>query len=598
MPLRPHTLLLSSALLLATSLGAPTPAGAAVSDWSENPESKVRLITPYRVAPVGQEVWLGLHFELSPGWHVYWKNSGDAGFPPVIDLESTPELGDAELLWPAPERYELPGDLVAFGYEDEVVYPIRARLGDGVFDPLEIALVVDYLVCKIDCIPYRYTLRLEQPTGPEAVEDPETAPLLARWRETLPLPVAEVAGVATRGWLDLSGADGPVLDVTVTGAEAAGGARPELFLESHELYDLGTPALSETPDGLRFRVPLDPLRALDEPPANATFAWTVTGLALPDGRGAIEARHAVPAGTEPPADAERDETAAATATGVSYVRLFARALLGGLVLALTPAALALLLLVIADLRYGRGTAMRVAAAIAGAVAAALSLAATAFALGGPGTGGWNALLQRPLGVTALALVALGFALRLWGFAGASGRTLPEESSAGSLAVRSFGYGLLLPLLALPWPVPPAPGAVDGAMAAGTATGLAAAALVALGLALPLGLPLVLAGSGAALFAPRRRGQAQAEIFAAGRRSPFREALGFLAALSVVWLLYVLSGLVGSEDLAFVELSLLGVGLAGWAWRRASVRGAHTTARVWMLLAAAAAGAALWIATAV
>jgi DsbC/DsbD-like thiol-disulfide interchange protein len=287
-PLLP--LCLSLLALLALVVGAsPPPVGAASSEWSENPESRVRLITPYRVAPVGQEVWLGLHFRLAPEWHVYWKNSGDAGFPPVIDLTPTPELGQPELLWPAPERYELPGDLVAFGYGDEVVYPVRARLGDGVKDPLEIVMVVDYLVCRIDCIPYRYTLRLSQATGPPtedgAEDDPETAPLLARWRDRLPRPVAEVEGVSTRGWLDLSVPDSPVLDVTVTGAravpDAADGGPPRIFLESHELYDLGVPELRETADGLGFRVPLDPLRVLDEAPANATFAWTVTGLALP-----------------------------------------------------------------------------------------------------------------------------------------------------------------------------------------------------------------------------------------------------------------------------------------------------------------------------
>ena len=67
---------------------------------------------------------MGLHFTLAPGWHVYWKNSGDAGFPPVVPCSSRAEiLGKPELLWPAPQRFELPGDLVAFGYEDEVVYP-------------------------------------------------------------------------------------------------------------------------------------------------------------------------------------------------------------------------------------------------------------------------------------------------------------------------------------------------------------------------------------------------------------------------------------------------------------------------------------------
>ena len=611
-------------VLLALLAAASTPpAGAAASDWSENPESRVRLITPYRVAPVGQEVWLGLHFRLAPEWHVYWKNSGDAGFPPVIDLTSTPELGEPELLWPAPERYELPGDLVAFGYEDEVVYPVRARLGDGVTDPLEIAMVVDYLVCQVDCIPYRYTLRLSQATGPEAEDDPETAPLLARWRDRLPRPVAEVAGVSTRGWLDLSEPESPVLDVTVTGARPASEQAddpPRIFLESHELYDLGTPELRETDDGLGFRVPLDPLRALDEAPATATFAWTVTGLALPEEgaaapdtsrAGAIEARQSVPAGPEPPekqgpaAEADGSAGGGPPLGAAGAARVLARAFVGGLLLAVTPAALALLFLLVAELRYGRGTGARTGAAVAGAVASPLVLAAAGLATGG---GGWGALLREPWAITALAVVTLLFALRLWGLAGGVRRTVPEAVTDRSLRARYFGLGLLLPLLAAGWPVPPGPAAVDAALASGPVLGLVAVAVAALGLAAPLFVPFVLAATGATFFTPRRRSGTRTEEIAAGERSPRREALGFLAALSVVWLLYLLSGLVGSEDLAFVELSLLGVGLGAWARRRAEERGAagggaeagatgagRLWPRVWTALALFAAAAALWIA---
>jgi DsbC/DsbD-like thiol-disulfide interchange protein len=625
------------ALLALLAGAAPPPAGAAASDWSENPESRVRLITPYRVAPVGQEVWLGLHFRLAPEWHVYWKNSGDAGFPPVIDLTATPELGEPELLWPAPERYELPGDLVAFGYEDEVVYPVRARLGDGVSDPLEIAMVVDYLVCQVDCIPYRYTLRLSQRTGPPtedgAEDDPETAPLLARWRDRLPRPVAEVAGVSTRGWLDLSEPESPVLDVTVTGARAATGAAggegepPRIFLESHELYDLGTPELRETADGLGFRVPLDPLRALDEAPATATFAWTVTGLALPSEdastpdesrAGSIEARQSVPAGPEPPgspeppvgheAPAEHGPAAAGGGPAgggpplgaAGAARVLARAFVGGLLLAVTPAALALLFLLVGELRYGRGTGARTGAAVAGAVASPLVLAAAGLATGGDG---WGALLREPWAVTALAVVTLLFSLRLWGLAGGVRRTVPEAVTDRSLRARYFGLGLLLPLLAAGWPVPPGPAAVDAALASGPVLGLATVAVAALGLAAPLFVPFSLAASGATFFTPRRRSGTRTEEIAAGERSPRREALGFLAALSVVWLLYLLSGLVSSEDLAFVEFSLLGVGLGAWARRRAEDGDAEAGAtgagrlwpRVWTALALFAAAAALWIA---
>ena len=115
-------------LLLAFSLLGPGHAWGAAGEWSTNPQSSVRLITPWQTAPPSGELILGLQFRLSPGWHVYWKNSGDAGFPPAVTLQPADRLAPAEILWPTPRRFELPGNLVAFGYEGEVVYPVRTEI--------------------------------------------------------------------------------------------------------------------------------------------------------------------------------------------------------------------------------------------------------------------------------------------------------------------------------------------------------------------------------------------------------------------------------------------------------------------------------------
>lgn len=264
------------ALLLLLALLVPLPTRGAAGEWAENPESRVRLITPWQVAPRSGELRMGLHFKLAPEWHVYWKNSGDAGFPPVVVFQKAPGLGDAELLWPAPERFELPGDLVAFGYEDEVVYPVRAKLDIGA-DRLRLAADVDYLVCQVDCVPYRYTLALDQPLG-APVPDAETAPLLDRAWASLPTPAGQ--GVATTAALDVSRPAAPVLEVRVEGARP--GPESQIFLESHEAFDTGRPVPRATPDGVIYRVPLKP-REEGKVPFTTTVAWTVTHL-VQDGR--------------------------------------------------------------------------------------------------------------------------------------------------------------------------------------------------------------------------------------------------------------------------------------------------------------------------
>lgn len=255
-------------LLLVLALLVPLQAWGAASEWAENAESRVRLITPWQVAPQSGELRMGLHFKLAPEWHVYWKNSGDAGFPPVVVFQN---LGETELLWPAPERFELPGDLVAFGYEDEVVYPVKAKL-DAQGDRLRLVADVDYLVCQVDCIPYRYTLTLDQPLG-SPVPDAETTPMIGRAWASVPTPPGP--GVTTTAALDVNPPSAPILEVRVEGARP--GPESQIFLESHEAFDTGKPVSETTDDGVIYRVPLKP-REAGKVPSTTTVGWTVTHL--------------------------------------------------------------------------------------------------------------------------------------------------------------------------------------------------------------------------------------------------------------------------------------------------------------------------------
>lgn len=281
-------------LILVLTALAPHRAAAAASPWAANPQSSVRLITPWQVAPHAGDLRLGLHFKLAPGWHVYWKNSGDAGFPPVVVFGKTPGLSGAELLWPAPQRFELRGGLVAFGYETEVVYPVRATLTTAPGDHLHLSADVDYLVCEVDCVPYRYTLTADQSLGDAPVPDPATTPLLDTWWSRLPVAADSLPGVTTSGVLE-PGAP-PILEIKVRGVYPAPGTAPGLFLEAHDTFDAGRPEARATEDGVVFRVPLKPHETGKPLPKETVFVWTVTGLGP-----SLEAKRTVPLEAAPAA---------------------------------------------------------------------------------------------------------------------------------------------------------------------------------------------------------------------------------------------------------------------------------------------------------
>ena len=102
-------------------------------------------------------------------------------------------------------------------------------------------------------------------------------------------------------------------------------------------------------------------------------------------------------------------------------------------------------------------------------------------------------------------------------------------------------------------------------------------LVATALGSGLALPWLLIAVAPAVAAPLRR-------LEDGARQ-LREGLGFLALLGLLWLLYLLHGLVTQEGLALIELVLVALGLLAWA-RKATSRRLLSWALGLMLLATA------------
>jgi len=139
----------------------------------------------------GRPFLLGVRFRIQSGWHIYWSYSGDAGKPTQVNWTLPAGFRIGPLQYPAPISFADPGDLVSFGYKDQVVLwsevtpPGELRPGDRV------RLVADasWLACKEQCILGARSLSMELPVAASAdVAKPANEEVFASARRLTPVP--------------------------------------------------------------------------------------------------------------------------------------------------------------------------------------------------------------------------------------------------------------------------------------------------------------------------------------------------------------------------------------------------------------------------
>src|SRR3954463_3510127 len=154
-------------------LAAAAVAGEA-SPWIQGHHSRARLVAG---GADGAARLGAIEIVLDPGFKTYWRSPGESGLPPAFDWAWSENLSAAEVLWPAPHRFEDAGG-VAYGYKDRVLLPVRVSPSDA-GKPLRLALKLDYGVCKDICIPAQASLALAlRPgeAGPPAPQPGGAAP--------------------------------------------------------------------------------------------------------------------------------------------------------------------------------------------------------------------------------------------------------------------------------------------------------------------------------------------------------------------------------------------------------------------------------------
>src|SRR5262245_19830212 len=145
-----------------------TPAFASATDWMEVEGARVRLITA-GAADADGVLKGALEVDLEPGWRTYWRDPGDAGVPPQLDISKSTNVATAELLFPTPERFD-DGSAKWAGYRHPVTFPVTFKMKTP-GDPSMIAADVFLGVCKSICIPVQATFTLDPASDPDEPAD-------------------------------------------------------------------------------------------------------------------------------------------------------------------------------------------------------------------------------------------------------------------------------------------------------------------------------------------------------------------------------------------------------------------------------------------
>jgi DsbC/DsbD-like thiol-disulfide interchange protein len=149
--------------------------------------ARVSMVADVSAIQPGVPFTVGFTFDIDPGWHIYWKNPGDSGLATDVKLKLPSGFSAGELLFPIPKQLQLPGDIINYAYEKQVMLMIRVTppkdLPAG--QSVSLSAKASWLVCHEDCVPGSGEVSLDLPVGPAATA--ANVELFKQWTDQLPL---------------------------------------------------------------------------------------------------------------------------------------------------------------------------------------------------------------------------------------------------------------------------------------------------------------------------------------------------------------------------------------------------------------------------
>jgi thiol:disulfide interchange protein len=538
-------------LLLAVAAWA-CPASAQGAATDPAPHLRIALVAESDAPRAGGEVAIALDTKPQPGWHGYWQNPGDAGFPATFDWTLPSGVTAGAPAYPAPQRLMI-ANLMNYVFERPYAPIVTLKVPTGLAPgtKLPIKLHLRYLVCTAQlCVPEQGDFAITLTVGEGAI-DPAQRARFDGWRRALPQPLGSSA---------MYQAANGEMRIAVPYPASAKGEGAYFYPMSTGLIDYAAPqAVSRDGDRLVLTT-------------RGGGGGQLEGVLSVDGRAL--------AVTAVPGSVAAGQTAPSEWTAIVFA--FAGAVLGGLILNIMPCVFPILSLKALSLaRAGGdegGARYEALAYTAGAVAICLALGATILALRAGGSAvGWAFQLQDPRVVVLLLLLTVGIALNL---AGTFELPVPRFAQSSGTS-GAFATGALAAFIATPCAGP----FMGVALGAALVLPWPAALAVFAGLGLGLALPFLLLGYVPAL---RKR---------LPRPGPWMDTLRrilsipmWLTAVALAWLLGKEAGV---DAMGYALLVALGFAVILWAAGRRQAKGlAFGMPAVLLLLAIAI--ASVWL----
>jgi thiol:disulfide interchange protein len=503
---------------------------------------RAELLADTNAVVPGKPFTVGLLLRMAPGWHTYWKFSGDAGLPTELKWKLPPGWKSGEIQWPIPLKTIDPGDIETYGYENEVLLMQEitppSKLADS---SAKLSTEANWLVCEKICIPGGATLQLDLPVA--STSQPANTDVFTRYRRLLPQKLPGPNAVRA-DWSRV----GPDLRLKIASETLAKYPSVDFFPLPEQETIVGHPAVqSRKNNEIVFRIPLESapkdLSSMvglvvfaQQPSGDDRAAWQVTGAP------AVLATRPAPA------------------RGIFTFLLFG--FLGGIILNLMPCVLPVISLKIFGFvqQAGQSRQKIFRSGIAftlGIFAWFIALAVLLIALKGAGRdvtwGGFQ--FTNPYFVLVLSVIVLVFALNLFGVFEVS---LPQSVSRSLLSTSerkdllgSFFQGVFATVLATPCTAPFLGTALGFAFTQSAAIILAMFIAIAAGMSAPY---LLLSAQPAWLRFLPKPGLWMLHV---------KQFMGFLLLATLLFLLYVLGAQRGLEGAIWASCFLLVISVACW-----------------------------------